>query len=77
VLIGRLERGIACIYHDEVDDMCSLLHSLRHLERTIHPITDARVLLMQTQKLLRMLLSDDPDIDNVSLLAEVHTHGGW
>ena len=69
------ERGIACIYHDEVDDMRSLLHSLRHSERTIHPTTDARVLLMPTQKLLRKLMSDDPDIDNASLLAEVRTHG--
>ena len=69
------ERGIACFYHDEVNDMRSLLHSLRHSERTIHPTTDARVLLMPTQKLLRKLMSDDPDIDNASLLAEVRTHG--
>ena len=45
------QRGIAAIYGDEVCDTRTLLFRLNHSSRTIHPTTDAKVLLMPTQKL--------------------------
>jgi len=68
------EKGIASIYGDEVKDTRSLLSGLANAERTIHPTTDATVLLMPTQKLLKLLLLDDPDINDAALIAEVRTH---
>jgi hypothetical protein len=67
------QKGIASIY-GEVEDMPSLLLGLASAERTIHPTTDATVLLMPTQKLFQLLLTDNPDIDDSALMAEVRTH---
>jgi hypothetical protein len=62
------ERGITSIYR-EVHVMLSLGSALG-----IHPTTDATVLLMPTQKLFCLLLTNDQDIEDASLIAEVRTH---
>ena len=66
------QEGIAAIYED-VDDVPSLLFSLTHAQRTIHPTTDTRVLLMPSQALFRSILKDTPDISDATLIEEVRT----
>ena len=68
------QRGIAAIYGDEVCDTRTLLFRLSHSSRTIHPTTDAKVLLMPTQKLFRLVLKDDADIGDAALIDAVRGH---
>ena len=68
---GAWAQRIAAIYNDSVDNMLDLLSSLGQTQRTIHPTTDTKVLLMPTQGLLKMLMELNPDITNAALVAEV------
>jgi len=65
------EEGISLIYDDTVESVSTLLSSLAETPRTIHPTTDARVLLMPTQRLLTGLLLEYPDDSNAELVRKV------
>ena len=54
--------------------MRSLLLSLGRTERTIHPTSDATVLLMPTQKFMRAILEEHPDMHDAALIAEARTY---
>ena len=62
----------------ELAEINDLLTSLKSVDRTVLPTTHAFVLLMPTQKLLKQLIEDDPEIDRNALAAgangEVEKH---
>jgi hypothetical protein len=68
------QRGIAAIYAADVHDTCSLLLSLAHTRRTIHPTTNAKVLPMPSRKLMTLVLAEDPEIDDAALIEAVRGH---
>ena len=68
------QRGIAAIYAADVHDTRSLLLSRAQTHRTIHPTTDAKVLLMPTRKLMTLVLAQDPEIDDAALIEAVRGH---
>ena len=68
------QRGIAAIYGDGISDVRSLLLSLERTDRTIHPTSDATVLLMPTQKLIRALLEEHAGRSDAAFLAEMRTY---
>ena len=55
-------QGITAIYGDGISDMRSLLLSLDRTERTIHPTSDATVILMPTQKFMRAILAEQQGV---------------
>ena len=66
--------AIAAIYAD-VDDVPQLLSSLENTKCTIRPNTEAKVLLMPSQALLKAILHDTPDISDAEMIEQVINAG--